>query len=52
MALSDPLEMMVNIKHYQSPFVAVDNYKKDIYKAFNEQITTKVCKSIEEELRL
>jgi hypothetical protein len=28
MALSDPLEMLINIKHLESPHVAIDNYKK------------------------
>ncbi len=50
--MNDPLDMLVNIKHQESPYVAIDNYKKEIYKNFNENITTRVCKSIEEELRL
>jgi hypothetical protein len=52
MAVSDPLEMMINIKHHESPLVAIDNYKREIYKEFNQNITMKICKGIEEELRL
>jgi hypothetical protein len=52
MAMSDPLEMLINIRHQESPYVAIDNYKKEIYKEFTQNITMKVCKSIEEELRL
>jgi len=32
--------------------VAVDNYKKEIFKALTDTIITPVCKMIEEELRL
>jgi len=52
MALSDPVEMLINIKHLESPHVAVDNYKKEIFKALTDTIITPVCKMIEEELRL
>jgi hypothetical protein len=31
MSLSDPLDMLINIKHLVTPFVAIDNYKKEIY---------------------
>ncbi len=31
MALSDPIEMLINIKHLESPHVAIDNYKKEIF---------------------
>lgn len=31
MALSDPLDMLINIKHLESPYIAVDNYKREIY---------------------
>lgn len=34
MALNDPLEMLWNVKHLESANIAVDNYKKEIYKAF------------------
>ena len=52
MSMNDPLEMLINVKHHQSPYVAIDNYKKEIYKEFTQNITMRVCKSIEEELRL
>lgn len=52
MSMSDPLEMMINIKHLESPLVAIDNYKKEIYGEFSKNITMKICKGIEEELRL
>jgi hypothetical protein len=52
MSMSDPLEMMINIKHHESPLIAIDNYKKEIYGEFSKNITMKVCKGIEEELRL
>ena len=34
MALNDPLLMLWNVKHLESPNIAVDNYKKEIYRAF------------------
>jgi len=52
MSLSDPLDMLINIKHLETPFVAIDNYKKEIYSEFTKNITTPICKKIEEELRL
>ena len=30
MALSDPLEMLKNIKHLEQPNIAIDNYKREI----------------------
>jgi hypothetical protein len=44
--------MLINIKHLESPHVAVDNYKKEIYQAFNNEISSPICRKIEEELRL
>jgi hypothetical protein len=52
MALNDPLDMLVNIKHLDSAQTAVDNYKKEIYSAFTTNIITPLCRKIEEELRL
>jgi WASH complex subunit 7/WASH complex subunit 7, N-terminal len=52
MAMRDPLELLVNVRHLESPMVAIDNYKKEIYKEFTQNFTMKVCKGIEEELRL
>ena len=34
MALNDPLDMIINIKHLDSSQRAIDNYKKEIYLAF------------------
>ena len=34
MALNDPLEMLWNVKHLETPNIAVDNYKREINKAF------------------
>ena len=51
MALNDPLDMLVNIKHLDSAQTAVDNYKKEIYSAFTTNIITPLCRKIEEELR-
>lgn len=31
MALSDPLEIIGNIRHLESAHVALDNYKKEIF---------------------
>lgn len=44
--------MLINIKHHESPHVAIDNYKKEIYQAFSSQISNPICRKIEEELRL
>ena len=52
MALNDPAEMLINIKHLESPHVAIDNYKKEIYQSFTMNITAPICRKIEEELRL
>lgn len=51
MALKDPLDMLYNIKHLQNPQEAVDNYKKEIYEAFTENVTKPICLQTEEELR-
>jgi len=52
MALNDPLDMLVNIKHLEHAQKAVDNYKKEIYGAFTQNVVSPVCRKIEEELRL
>jgi hypothetical protein len=44
MALNDPLEMLWNVKHLEQPNVAVDNYKKEIYKAFSDKVIKPVCR--------
>jgi len=51
MALQDPLDMLNNIRHLQSAQTAVDNYKKDIYEAFQKNVTQPICQKTEEELR-
>lgn len=52
MALNDPLTMIWNVKHLEEPNVAVDNYKKDIYKAFSDKVIKPICRKVEEEIRL
>jgi hypothetical protein len=52
MALSDPLEMLIHIRHLESPHVAVDNYKREIYEALSANFIAPVSRKIEEELRL
>ena len=51
MALRDPLDMLENIKHLQNPQIAVNNYKKEIYQAFSENVIQPVCRLTEKELR-
>lgn len=51
MALRDPLDMLYNIRHLQNPQTAVDNYKNEIYKAFSENVTQRICRLTENELR-
>lgn len=51
MALKDPLDMLYNIRHLQNPQSAVDNYKKEVYVAFTENVTKPICRITEEELR-
>ena len=50
-SLADPIDMLHHIQHLQSPLVAVDNYKKDVYEAFTKQIVSPICQTTEEELR-
>jgi len=52
MALNDPLTMIWNIKHLEEPNIAIDNYKKDIYKAFTDKVIKPICRRVEEEIRL
>ena len=51
MALNDPLDMLWNVKHLESPNVAVDNYKKEIYKAFSDKVIKPLCFKVEEDIR-
>ena len=50
MALKDPLDMLYNIKHLQNPQTAVDNYKKEIYLSFSENVTHPICRETEVQL--
>lgn len=52
MALNDPISMLWNVKHLSQPNVAVDNYKKEIFKAFTDKVVKPICTKIEEEVRL
>ena len=52
MALNDPLDMLWNVKHLEQPNIAVDNYKKEIYKAFSDKVIKPVCRKVEEDIRL
>lgn len=52
MAVNDPIEMLWNVKHGEEPNVVVDNYKKEIYKAFSDKIVKPICRKVEEEIRL
>ena len=51
MALKDPLDMLYNIKHLQNPQTAVDNYKREIYQAFTENVVHPICRLTEKQLR-
>jgi len=51
MAVKDPVEMLMNIRHLNSSHVAVDNYKKDVYEAFTESVVRPICQATEEQLR-
>lgn len=52
MALNDPLEMLWNTKHMETPNIVVDNYKREIYSAFADKIIKPICRKVEEEIRL
>ena len=52
MALNDPLLMLWNTKHLETPNIGVDNYKKEIYRAFSDKVLKPVCRKVEEEIRL
>jgi|TARA_B110000285_G_C15111451_1_gene611353 hypothetical protein len=52
MALNDPIDMLWNVKHLESPNVAVDNYKKEVYTAFTERVIKPICRKVEEEIRV
>lgn len=52
LALNDPLDMLWNVKHLETPNIAVDNYKKEIYRALSEKVLKPICRKVEEEIRL
>jgi len=52
MALNDPIEMLWNVKHLEKPNIAVDNYKREVYRAFTDRIIKPICRKVEEEIRL
>jgi len=52
LATSDPLDMLWNVKHLEQPNVAVDNYKKEIYRAFQDKIIKPICSQVEMQIRL
>jgi WASH complex subunit 7 len=51
-ALNDPLQMLWNVKHLESSYIAVSNYKKEIYRAFSDKVIKPICRKVEEEIRL
>ena len=51
MAMQDPIDMLQNIRHLNSPQTAIDNYKKDIYDCFSKSVIHPICSKTEEELR-
>lgn len=52
MALNDPIDMLWNVKHLEEPNIAVDNYKKEVYRAFTDRVTKPICRKVEEEIRV
>lgn len=52
MALNDPIDMLWNVKHLEEPNIAVDNYKKEVYRAFTDRVVKPTCRKVEEEIRV
>lgn len=52
MALNDPIEMLSNAKHAETPTTVVDNYKKEIFDSFSEKVVKKICSKVELEIRM
>lgn len=44
--------MLWNVKHLSQPNIAVDNYKKEIFRAFTDKVIKPICRQVEEEIRL
>lgn len=51
-ALHDPIIMLKNIRHLESPNIAISNYKKFISTTFDEVIVQSLCSMIEKDLRI
>ena len=51
-ALHDPIQMLRNIKHLESPNIAIDNYKRYITESFDKVIVQNLCSMIEKDLRI
>ena len=51
MSLRDPLDMLSNIKHLQSPLIAINNFKEEIYQEFTKNVILPICQNTENELR-
>ena len=52
MALNDPLQMLWNVKHSEEPNTVVDSYKREVFKAFSNQVIKPICRKVEEEIRV
>lgn len=52
MALNDPLDMLKGVRHLETGYIAIDNYKKEIFQSVTNNIIAPVARKIEEELRL
>lgn len=52
MAMNDPIEMLWNVRHLEQPNVCVDNYKKEVYRAFTEKVIKPICLQVEGEIRM
>lgn len=51
-ALHDPLSMLRNVEHLESPNIAIHNYKTYITKCFDDVIVQSLCSMIEKDLRI
>ena len=51
-ALHDPIQMLRNVKHLESPNIAINNYKNYITKTFDKVIVQNLCSMIEKDLRI
>ena len=52
MALNDPLQMLWNVKHTSEANTVVDNYKREVFKAFSSKVIKPICRKVEEEIRV